>query len=123
MSVQGLDRLVRQVAAQVRWRRVEHYGLRGAFYGALAAVGLLIFKQSLGPAAVPAALAVLCTGVWQAPYWAWPSASRSGMRPAWPTEPSASMTGWPRLWSGRVARTGRRSSTLWWPTPSSGRRP
>ena len=62
MSVESLDRLVRQVAAQVRWRRVEHYGLRGAFYGALASVAVLIFKQSLGPLAVPAALAVLFAG-------------------------------------------------------------
>ena len=62
MSVQTLDRLVRQVTAQVRWRRAEHYGVRGAFYGALAAVGLLIFKQSLGPAAMPAALALLIVG-------------------------------------------------------------
>ena len=62
MSVEALDRLVRQIASQVRWRRAEHYGLRGAFYGALAAVGLLIFKQSLGVAALPAALAVLVVG-------------------------------------------------------------
>src|SRR5262245_61405469 len=62
MNVESLDRLVRQVAAQVRWRRVEHYGLRGAFYGALASVAVLIFKQSLGPLAVPAALAVLFVG-------------------------------------------------------------
>ena len=33
-----LDRLVTQVVAQVRWRRAEHYGLRGLFYGALVAV-------------------------------------------------------------------------------------
>src|SRR5215475_4698967 len=62
MSVESLDRLVRQVAAQVRWRRVEHYGLRGAFYGALASVAVLIFKLSLGPLAVPAALALFFAG-------------------------------------------------------------
>jgi hypothetical protein len=62
MSVETLDRLVRQVAAQVRWRRAEYYGLRGAFYGALAAVGVLIFKASLGFAALPAALALLVAG-------------------------------------------------------------
>jgi hypothetical protein len=62
MTLETLDRLVRQVAAQVRWRRAEHYGLRGAFYGALAAVGILIFKQSLGAVAVPAAVAALVAG-------------------------------------------------------------
>jgi hypothetical protein len=62
MSVENLDRLVRQVASQVRWRRAEHYGLRGAFYGALGAVGVLIFKQSLGTPAIPAAGALLVLG-------------------------------------------------------------
>jgi hypothetical protein len=62
MTVEALDRLVRQVASQVRWRRAEHYGLRGAFYGALAAVALLIFKQSLGVVALPAALGALVAG-------------------------------------------------------------
>src|SRR5262245_46654415 len=62
MSVEILDRLVRQVGAQIRWRRAEHYGLRGAFYGALAGAGLLIFKHSVGAAAVPVALALLLVG-------------------------------------------------------------
>jgi hypothetical protein len=62
MSVETLDRLVRQVASQVRWRRTEHYGLRGAFYGALAAVVVLIFKQSLGAPVIPAAGALLVLG-------------------------------------------------------------
>ncbi len=62
MTVEALDRLVRQIASQVRWRRAEHYGLRGAFYGALAAVALLIFKQSLGVVALPAALGALVAG-------------------------------------------------------------
>jgi hypothetical protein len=61
-GVETLDRLVRQIASQVRWRRAEHYGLRGAFYGALAAAGVLVFKQSLGAYAVPAALALLIAG-------------------------------------------------------------
>ena len=63
MSVEALDRLVRQVTAQVRWRRAEYYGLRGGFYGGLAAVGLLLFKQSLGIFALPAALGVFVAGV------------------------------------------------------------
>src|SRR5262245_59442744 len=62
MSVEALDRLVRQIASQIRWRRAEHYGLRGAFYGALLAAALLIFKQSLGVAALPAAAAALIIG-------------------------------------------------------------
>src|SRR5262245_53347542 len=63
MSVEALDRLVQQVASQVRWRRVEHYGLRGSFYGALAAVVVLIFKESLGAAALPVAGGVFVGGV------------------------------------------------------------
>src|SRR5262245_35390366 len=62
MNVEALDRLVRQVASQVRWRRAEHYGLRGAFYGSLAAVALLVFKLSLGVAAVPAAVGLAVAG-------------------------------------------------------------
>jgi hypothetical protein len=62
MTVEALDRLVRQVAAQVRWRRAEHYGLRGAFYGSLAAVAILVFKQSLGVASAPAAVGALVAG-------------------------------------------------------------
>jgi hypothetical protein len=62
MSVEALDRLVQQVASQVRWRRAEHYGFRGAFYGALAAVAVLIFKEHLGVLAGPLAIAVLVLG-------------------------------------------------------------
>jgi hypothetical protein len=47
MSVETLDRFVQQVVSQVRWRRAEHYGLRGAFYGALGAVVVLI-SETLG---------------------------------------------------------------------------
>jgi hypothetical protein len=60
--VETLDRLVRQIASQVRWRRAEHYGLRGAFYGALAAAGVLVFKHALGAFALPAALALVVVG-------------------------------------------------------------
>ena len=58
----ALDRLVREVASQVRWRRAEHYGLRGLFWGAVAAVALLLFRTPLGPWAVAAAVAVLTLG-------------------------------------------------------------
>src|SRR5947207_10897928 len=57
-----LDRLVRRVAAQVRRRRVEHYALRGAFWASILAAGLLLFKQSLGPLALPLAGGVLAAG-------------------------------------------------------------
>jgi hypothetical protein len=58
----ALDRLVAQVTAQVRWRRAEHYGLRGLFYGALAALVPLLVKTSLGRGAPVAALGVLLAG-------------------------------------------------------------
>jgi hypothetical protein len=57
-----LDRLVAQVVAQVRWRRAEHYGLRGAFYGALAAVVPLLVKTSIGRWAPLVALAAFMAG-------------------------------------------------------------
>jgi hypothetical protein len=60
--VAALDRLVRHVASQVRWRRAEHYGLRGAFYGALGAVALLLFRQALGEWAMLAAASVFVVG-------------------------------------------------------------
>jgi hypothetical protein len=62
MSVEALDRLVQLVASQVRWRRAEHYGLRGAFYGALGAVVVLILKETLGAFAVPAAVGTFVLG-------------------------------------------------------------
>lgn len=58
-----LDRLVSQVVTQVRWRRAEHYGLRGAFYGALTAVALLVFKTALGRGALVAAVAAYIVGI------------------------------------------------------------
>jgi hypothetical protein len=44
-----LTSLVRRVAAQVRRRRAEHTALRGAFWGAVAGVAVLLAKSSLGP--------------------------------------------------------------------------
>ncbi len=43
-----LDRLVGDVARQIRLRRAEFYGLRGLFWGAVAAVVPLVLKESLG---------------------------------------------------------------------------
>jgi hypothetical protein len=57
-----LDRLVRRVAAQVRRRRIEHYALRGAFWGSLAAVVLLAFKEPLDTWALPLAAGALGAG-------------------------------------------------------------
>jgi hypothetical protein len=63
MSLEALDRLVRQVMSQVRWRRAEYYGLRGAFYGALAGTVVLVFKQTLGASALVGAGALLLLGL------------------------------------------------------------
>src|SRR3989442_13075644 len=51
----SLETLVRRIATQVRWRRAEHYALRGLFYGALAGALLLALKFFLGPWALTAA--------------------------------------------------------------------
>jgi hypothetical protein len=48
----SLERLVGRVARQVRRRRAEHYGLRGAFYGAAVAVAPLLVRDWLGAWAV-----------------------------------------------------------------------
>ncbi len=58
----ALDRLVREIATQVRWRRAEHYGLRGLFWGAVAAVLPLLFRALLGPWALALAGALVVTG-------------------------------------------------------------
>jgi len=34
----GIERFIDRVGRQIRWRRAEFYGLRGAFYGALVAL-------------------------------------------------------------------------------------
>jgi hypothetical protein len=57
-----LDRLVAQVVAQVRWRRAEHYGLRGMFYGALAAVIPFLAKTAIGRWTPLVALAAVVAG-------------------------------------------------------------
>jgi hypothetical protein len=59
----ALERLVRQVAREVRRRRAEHYGLRGMFYGALAAVVFLTFKALLGATAPVLAVAAILIGL------------------------------------------------------------
>lgn len=59
----ALDRLVREIAAQVRWRRAEHYGLRGLFWGMVVAVLPLVFRSLLGPWALAIAVVPVVTGV------------------------------------------------------------
>ncbi len=59
----ALERLVRQVAGEVRLRRAEYYGLRGMFYGALAAVAFLALKAALGAAAPFLAVAAVLVGL------------------------------------------------------------
>jgi hypothetical protein len=68
-----LQGLLGRVALQVRLRRAEAGAWRGAFWGALAAVAILVFKEPLGETAVPAALVALAVG---AAAWALRSACR-----------------------------------------------
>ncbi len=63
MPADALDRLVRQVQTQVRWRRAEYWALRGAFWSALLAVVPLAIKGPLGHLAVPVAVALVGTGL------------------------------------------------------------
>ena len=58
----ALGRLVRQVTSQVRWRRVEHYGVRGAFYALLVALVPLLAKGPLSAWAIPLGAALVVAG-------------------------------------------------------------
>jgi hypothetical protein len=64
-----IERLVRRVTAQVRRRRIEHYALRGAFWGSVAAVVLLAFKGPLADWALPAAVAAVLVGALAGGLW------------------------------------------------------
>lgn len=59
---QAIEVLVRRVARQVGVRRAEHWGLRGAFWGALLAAAVLAFKAVLGLAALALAPALVLLG-------------------------------------------------------------
>src|SRR5207245_2167967 len=59
---QAIEVLVRRVARQVGVRRAEHWGLRGAFWGALLAAAVLAFKAVLGLAALVLAPAIVLLG-------------------------------------------------------------
>src|SRR5438034_11105789 len=60
---QAIEVLVRRVAREVRVRRAEHWGLRGAFWGGLAAVVVLSFKAGLGTTALVVAPALVALGM------------------------------------------------------------
>jgi hypothetical protein len=60
---QALDRLVQRIAMQVRWRRAEYHALRGLFYGAVAAVLVLVVKTPLGFWALPVAGGLVLLGL------------------------------------------------------------
>ncbi|MBI3636942.1 MAG: hypothetical protein HY216_12155 [Candidatus Rokubacteria bacterium] len=60
---EALDRLVARIASQVRWRRAEHYALRGFFYGTLVGAVALLLKVPLGRAAIPVALGAAIVGL------------------------------------------------------------
>src|SRR3989442_3725659 len=60
---QAIEVLVRRVAREVRVRRAEHWSLRGAFWGALAAVVVLSFKAGRGTTALVVATALVALGV------------------------------------------------------------
>jgi hypothetical protein len=64
-----LERLVRRVAGQVRRRRVEHYALRGAFWGSLIAVLLLAAKGVVPGWALPLAAGVVVAGAVVGALW------------------------------------------------------
>ncbi len=57
-----LERLVSDVARQIRLRRAEFYGLRGLFAGALLALVPLVLREMLGPIAFAVAGGLLCAG-------------------------------------------------------------
>src|SRR6059036_2754316 len=54
--------LLRGIRREIRRRRAEYYGLRGAFWGALAGVVILLAKPALGGAAPWAAAALVILG-------------------------------------------------------------
>jgi hypothetical protein len=62
-EAEPLKLLVRRVVTQVRLRRAEHYALRGAFWGAVAAVVVLVLRTPLGGWALPLAGAAVALGV------------------------------------------------------------
>ncbi|MFI5376789.1 MAG: hypothetical protein ACHQ8D_19305, partial [Candidatus Rokuibacteriota bacterium] len=64
-----IERLVADVARQIRLRRAEFYGLRGLFWGAAAAVVPLLLKESLGGWSYAAAALLLLAGAGAGALW------------------------------------------------------
>jgi hypothetical protein len=64
-----LERLVRRVSAQVRRRRVEHYALRGAFWGSIVAVVVLVLKAPLAGWALWLAAGAVAIGTLAGALW------------------------------------------------------
>jgi hypothetical protein len=64
-----IERLVADVARQIRLRRAEFYGLRGLFWGAVAAVVPLVFKEPLGTGSYVAAALLLAAGTGAGVLW------------------------------------------------------
>src|SRR5262245_36431254 len=58
-----LERLVSDVARQIRLRRAEFYGLRGLFAGAIAAVAPLFLRDALGALGPLVAAGLLLAGL------------------------------------------------------------
>jgi hypothetical protein len=57
-----LERLVSDVARQIRLRRAEYYGLRGLLWGAVATIPPLLFKELLGGTVLLLSGALLAAG-------------------------------------------------------------
>ena len=57
-----IDGLLRRIRGEIRRRRAEYYGIRGAFWGAIAAVAVLLAKHGIGSAAPWIAGALVVAG-------------------------------------------------------------
>ncbi|HEY7436204.1 MAG TPA: hypothetical protein VIE41_13775 [Methylomirabilota bacterium] len=64
-----IERLVADVARQIRFRRAEFYGLRGLLWGAVAAVVPLVLKESLGGWSYVGAAVLLLAGAGAGAAW------------------------------------------------------
>ncbi|HUP37847.1 MAG TPA: hypothetical protein VNC82_20650 [Candidatus Limnocylindria bacterium] len=64
-----IERLVAEVAQQIRLRRAEFYGLRGLLWGAVAAVVPLVLKESLGVWSFVSAVILVLAGAGAGVAW------------------------------------------------------
>jgi hypothetical protein len=65
----ALEKLVRQVASEVRRRRAEHHALRGLFWGAVAGAVALLLRGALGGWALGAAAVAVVAGTLLGAVW------------------------------------------------------